>query len=250
MDLINPFAKKSQKAEPTTGLPASAFESSIRLDVLLICLDETRQFCEGFLAIPEDEYCNLSFVQWSALIFATVIMYKLSIGVSHIPEWDARAARNVFDMEMFLETVSGRMINVSHGSAAPLGRKDLYSMMGLIFANVKRTYDRLKNLPQSHSASDKNPVHATSFPDTPVSENLDAKPSYQHRCPAFPFWKSQGSDVTMFGGVEGLAGSATVATSVTGEDFTGINFADENEFMDALNWQEVARHGEWNVPGV
>jgi hypothetical protein len=223
MNLINPFTKKASRAVTATSSTSESFVSSIRLDVLLVCLDATKRFCEGFLALPAEEYRHMSFIQWSGLIYATVMLYKFSLGLPQVPEWDVSVARSAVNIEMFLETLYTRMHSVSQSDPANLEKTDLFSMMGPIFENVKRTYDRLKQLPQSQSASDTNPVHATSFQNASASAASPLK-TYQHRCPAFPFWKSQGTDMSLFQAGEGFPSGNTPVDTAVSDTFGGYDF--------------------------
>ena len=239
MDLVNPFSKKLYEKESATGSTVTPIDTGIRLEVLLLCLESTKQFCERFLAIPASEYPKLCFVQWSALIFATVILYKLSIGVSHLPEWNTEVARSAIDIERYLEVLSARM----GCNYATLEKADLFSLMGPILANVKRTYDRLKLLPQSHSASDTNPVHVTDLADTsrgvgPVTE------TFQHRCPAYPFWSNKSSDLNSLGELGFFSEYTNTVSSASGDDFAGMNVVREHR-----SWAETAP-AEASVPGA
>lgn len=233
MDLINPFRKKEQKAAAVTGSKSCPSTASVRLDVLLLCLEATKGFCESFVTISVEEYRNLSYIQWSALVFTTVILYKLSIGVAHLPEWDARVARASIDIEQFLETLCARILSVSHPDAGTLDSADLFSMMGLIFANVKQTYDRLKCLPQAHSVTDINPVHATRFPNSSISQ-LPLSTKYQHPCPAFQFWKAQGADMTMFEDHAAFSQDMSVDKAGDGELFLGDEFVESGGMWPGL----------------
>jgi len=231
MDLINPFAKKADGVESKMASKPGSFSSSIRLDILLVCLDATKRLCEGFVALPTEEYRHISFGQWSAVIYATVVLYKFSIGLPQVPEWDVSVARNALSIEMFLRTLYSRMYSISGSDPVHVGKKDLFSMMGPIYENVKQTYDRLKQLPQSESAKDTNPVHATCFSDT-VSIAAPIQ-TFQHRCPAFPFWKSQSSDVSLFDGVEGLPVGHLPVNTAIGDTLSGFDFVGEDEFWGA-----------------
>jgi hypothetical protein len=242
MDLINPLSNTAHKHEEMTSSTLGSFGSAIRLDVLLICLGATKRFCEGFLAIPAEEYRQMSFIQWSGLIYATIILYKLSVGLQKVPEWDASVARGAISIEDFLETLCTRMCSVSHADPAT----DLFCMMGPILENVGRTYDRLKRLPQSQSASDTNPVHATSFPVVPQSAPSPVK-KYQHRCPAFPFWKGRGPD--MFDGVEGFLGSSSTFHNTAIRDaFTGFNLEGDHDLWAETMPEAATVPDEWGFP--
>lgn len=216
MDLINPFADNTQNdpANTTTTDRAQTTEmdlcphSSLRSDILLRCLQGARDFFETFLTIPASEYCLLSAVQWYGLIYATVIIYKLSVGLKAVPEWDVEIARNLAPLEMYLDTCCERMEVASstrQTDGEPGNGDDLFSLMAPIWHNVKQTYGRLKRLPQEESAHDRERVHQTSFPSpmrtrssvTAAADDNDARPrprpvpkKWEHPCPAYPFWKT------------------------------------------------------------
>jgi hypothetical protein len=135
------------------------------------------------------------------------------------------------------------MHSVSRSDPASLEKTDLFSMMGPIFENVKWTYDRLKQLPQSQSANDTNPVHATSFQNTSVSAASPLK-TYQHRCPAFPFWKSQRADMGLFQEVEGLASGDTPVGTAVSDTFDGYNLVGDHDF-----WADTMPGG-WTFPSL
>ena len=257
MDMINPFSKKTQASESTSVSTAGSFSYSIRLDILLLCLEATERFCAGFLDLPAETYCQMSFIQWSALIYATVVLYKLSVGLAQVPEWDVSVARSAISLEMFLETVYTRMHSISRSDAVSLEKTDLFSMMGAIFENVKKTYDRLKELPQSESATDTRPVHATSFPKASPSGASPLK-RYQHRCPAFPYWKMQGSGVNLFHGVDGFSGDNSLVNAAIDEAFGGFDFVGDDNFWGETTAQAVSGSGsspgavarEWGFPSL
>lgn len=209
MDMINPFADKEQalfddldfKTQNNITDSCSFLIHSPRLEVLVRCLQGAKDFLDSFLTIPATEYCLLSAVQWYALIYATVIVYKLSAGLRSIPEWDVRVAREAAPLETYLETCCQRMeiAAASRNSTTDdeAGGNDLFSLMGPIWRNVKQTFERLKQLPQEESARDTEKVHETSFSGKSViSKDQNAQPSlppkrFEHRCPAYPFWKHQ-----------------------------------------------------------
>jgi hypothetical protein len=249
MDLINPFSKMAHGYESRTLSASGSFISSIRLDVLLACLEAIKRFCEGFLALPAEEYRLMSFIQWSGLIYATVVLYKLSIGLPQVPEWDVRVARNAISIEVLLETLCSRMYSVPQSTPATLEKADFFSMMGPIFENVKRTYDRLKQLPQSQSANDTNPVHATSFQMASVNVASPLK-TYQHRCPAFPFWKSQGSDMSLFHGVEGFPSGNNPVNTMVGDAFGSFDLLPDHEFWGGSMPEAAPMPSGWDFSNL
>jgi hypothetical protein len=249
MNLVNPFTKKAPEAVTTTSSTSELFISSIRLDVLLACLDATKRFCEGFLTLPTQEYRHMSFIQWSGLIYAIVVLYKFSLGLPQVPEWDVSVARSAINIEMFLETLYARMHSVSESDPTNLEKTDLFSMMGLILENVKQTYDRLKQLPQSQSANDTNPVHATSFQNTSARTGSPVK-IYQHRCPAFQFWKNQSTDRSIFQEIEGFPSGNTSVDATVSDTFGGYNLIGDNDFWADTIPEVASLPGGWSFPSL
>ncbi|KAJ5201567.1 uncharacterized protein N7498_006230 [Penicillium cinerascens] len=183
MDLVNISATKMRpKTESLKDSTSLSFTSQIRLEVLFLCLKSAGQLAQSFLSIPTSEYGRLSYIQWSGMIYAITIIYRLTVGIPQLRDWDVRVARKTIDLDCVLDAFCRRFKSVSLCDHATLENRDLFSMMGSIFENIKQTYDRLKQLPQNVSADDASPVHATSF--------LASTREYQHPCPTFQTWRT------------------------------------------------------------
>ena len=208
LDMVNPLAKRnlnSTRGPSETG--PSHFKASTRLEVLLLCFEAAKNFCETFLTLPESEYRQISFIQWTNLICATVTVYRLSVGLLSISEWDVRFARHSFDLDHFFTSLVKRVNRVilddesqkpttkiattplppDQQSASPTR---LFTMLPSIYENVQQTWDRLKQLPQDESAKDTAQVHQTEFPPPAVVNKKTSR-----RCPAHSFWEGQSHDL-------------------------------------------------------
>ncbi|KAJ5500831.1 hypothetical protein N7463_008081 [Penicillium fimorum] len=176
MNIVNICAPKmQQKTGPFRHSANSSSASQIRLEVLFLCLKSAGRVAQNFLSIPESEYGSLSYIQWSGIIYAITLIYRLTVGIPQHPDWDVRVARTTVDFGFILDALCSRFNSVSLRGRVVLENGDLFSMMGPIFGNIKQTYDRLKQLPQNDSADDSSPVHATSF--------LPSALEHQHPCP-------------------------------------------------------------------
>ncbi|KAJ5837131.1 hypothetical protein N7447_003157 [Penicillium robsamsonii] len=176
MNIVNICAPKmQQKMDPFRHSTSSSSTSQIRLEVLFLCLKSAGQVARNFLSIPVSEYGSLSYIQWSGIIYAITLIYRLTVGIPQLPDWDVRVARTTVDFGFILDALCSRFNSVALRGHVVLENGDLFSMMGPIFGNIKQTYDRLKQLPQNDSADDSRPVHATSF--------LPSAPTPQHPCP-------------------------------------------------------------------
>ncbi|KGO38225.1 Transcription factor, fungi [Penicillium expansum] len=183
MGLVNVFATKMRQTKHSSkNSTSSSSTSRIHLEVLFLCLKSAGQLAQNFLSIPTSEYSSLSYIQWSGLIYAIIIIYRLTVGIPQLRDWDVRVARRTIDFNSVLDTLCSRFKSVSICDPNLLENGDLFSMMGSIFENIKQTYERLEQLPQDDSADDTSPVHATSF--SPLTLK------YRHPCPAFPTWRT------------------------------------------------------------
>ncbi|CAG8071288.1 unnamed protein product, partial [Penicillium nalgiovense] len=175
MDLVNvSVTKMRQRADSLKDPTTSSFTSQSQLEVLFLCLKSAGQLAQNFLSISTSEYGSLSYTEWSGITYAIFIIYKLTVGIPQLRDWDVRVARTTVDFDCVLDAFCNRFNSMSLGDDAILENGDLFSIMGSIFENIKQSYDRLKLLPQKDSADDTTPVHATSF-----------LPSTQHPCPTF-----------------------------------------------------------------
>ncbi|CAG8900629.1 unnamed protein product [Penicillium egyptiacum] len=176
MDLVTISATKMRQKTSKDSIDPS-FTSQVRLEVLFLCLKSAGQLAQNFLSIPTSEYGSLSYTQWSGITYAIAIIYRLTVGIPQLRDWDVRVARTTVDFDCVLDAFCSRFNSVSLGDHAISENGDLFSIMGLIFENIKQTYDRLKQLPQNDSADDTSPVHATSFHPSALGHQQ------QHQCP-------------------------------------------------------------------
>lgn len=218
MDLLNPCLSNkcpdrgSRDSEVGMEPPASS-----QNDVLTVCLHAAVAFLETFLSLPPTEYEKLSVLQWWGLICNTAFLYRLSLGTPQLRAWNVAAARSVAKLEIYIDLLCYRLQSVTRSSPteAPAGR-DLFSLMGPIFANVKATYERLKRLPHLSNDLHEQPAHAKVFglegkdpslipvpPEigpTRVSAETTSTPrksdTHPSRCPAFKFW-SRAEDISL-----------------------------------------------------
>ena len=192
MDLINPFVDKNLSQDiGVCSISEASLGMPLRLEVLLLCLEGAKDFFQSFLTIPASEYHALSMIQWNALIFATMVLYKLSIGLASIPEWDPEVARGSVPLETYLETCC-HLMSAATSNCVPAQCEDgpdFFSLMAPIWGNVKDTYSRLRQMPWDQAVADQGEVHATSFPGIArPGRSVPSQTSVPHRCPAFSFW--------------------------------------------------------------
>lgn len=162
--------------------PQPSFAASIRLNILFSCLEASKSYFECLLSLPAAEYRNFSFVEWGRLVYATFVLYKLSIGPSAIPEWDVQVARNTAKLEIYLESLCYRLQCLTPSKTINPQKSDLFSMYKMIFENVRSTYLHLKDQPPGN-LEEVQPHVSFSTPDNHAPK-LQRGP-----CPAFPYMR-------------------------------------------------------------
>ena len=258
MGVINPFSNAAGAEESQT---AGAVVSTVRLDVLLRALRYGKRFFDTFLSIPASEYRNLGNSQWSGLIYATVVLYRLNVGLATVPEWDVHVARASTDLDGYLDTLIARLKAVNPAWDDEAGGRhrqaDLFSLMPLIFDNVRAKHDRLRRLPRALSAGDRSQVHPTNFAPSPASSSSlsssssstgpsstrTSTPSFPHPCPAYQFWKKPagpGSSSSSSSSTPGFFDSDLLSSLGGGSSYLGFEFSG-NPFAKV---GDLVGHGE------
>lgn len=181
MNLLNPCnGPPSGKSAERMPLITS------RRECLMFCLRSASKAFEAFLELPIDDYPVLSVMQWWALVCNTAYLYRLCLGIPQIPEWDVKVARDTTKLEIYLDLLCYRLERATQSTLDKLVGRDLYSLLGPIFTNVKRSYERLKKLPKALSANDKQPVHVSAFEEG-CEDNGRKSTTRPSRCPAFRY---------------------------------------------------------------
>ena len=166
------------------SVPLQPQSSFTRLNILFTCLEATRSFFESFLSLPASQYRHISKVDLSRLIFATFVLYKLCLGPSTVPEWDVHVARNTANIEIYLESLCYRLQQINVGHPKDPQKADLFSLLKLMFENVKTTYQRLKVREEPIEGIDDTSPHLTF-----TKSSKAPRRSRKLICPAFPYWK-------------------------------------------------------------
>ena len=206
----------SRPNDQAIATPEPSFTASIRLNVLFSCLEASRSYFECLLSLPAAEYRNFSFVEWGRLIYATFVLYKLSVGPSAIPEWDVQVARNTAKLEIYLESLCYRLQCLTPSKTTNPQKSDLFSMYKMIFENVRSTYLHLKD--QSIANVDEVQPHMSfSTPEKP-SPKLKRGP-----CPAFPYMRKDA-----FGGISDFTNLFEISTNWSTE------LPDDQEFWSGM----------------
>jgi hypothetical protein len=145
---LRPLARnKNEKDNPITA------PNALLIANLIKCVDAVKEYLDSFLAMSISGYHSLPLEEWLRVILAFFVLYKLSVGLSEVPAWNADIARETADLETYLSLFLNRLklaqpiqISLSTNSA-----DNLFSIFPLILENVKDSYMAARDNPSLFS---------------------------------------------------------------------------------------------------
>ncbi|KAJ5159732.1 uncharacterized protein N7482_006736, partial [Penicillium canariense] len=158
-----------KNAEDSTILSASP----MLISNLIRCVESTKAYLDFFFTIPEMEYHKLSFSIWYQVVLAVFVLYRLSVGVSEVPEWDVNLTKASLDVEEYLGVLSSHLQSIRLDTAVL--PKSLFTMMPEIIASVETSYATA----MVNSAL----IVDTRHPHQPFSDRPALSVRGRHRCP-------------------------------------------------------------------
>lgn len=156
------------KADQGSKLPAH----STLIANLVKAVDAAKEYLDCFLDTPTEIYNSLPLEEWFRLIVAPFVLYKLSIGLSEVPEWDAQIARETMDLERYMDILIDRL-NTAHVGENSDRADNLFAMLPKIMESAKASFVAARDNPSMFH--DRNQSHY----DQGFAEN-DSTPT---KCP-------------------------------------------------------------------
>lgn len=139
------IAYRYGRGGPTSPGPANSTSpqsSQVTLN-LTKCVMAAKEYLDLFIAVPTDEYSKLPLATWYQAILSTMVLYRLCIGLSNIPDWDGRIAQESVNLEQYLDELNSRLQLVDGKPAAETQCSPanyLFTMFPEILDSVKTSY--------------------------------------------------------------------------------------------------------------
>ncbi|KAL3495894.1 hypothetical protein BJX62DRAFT_144842 [Aspergillus germanicus] len=102
------------------------------------CTQLTKEYLDLFFTIPQTEYTSLPFCIWYKVVIAVFVLYRLSTGVSEVPEWDVTLTQQTFDVDEYFRRLSSHLEFLR---ADEVSNKSLFTMVPEIINSVRTSYD-------------------------------------------------------------------------------------------------------------
>jgi hypothetical protein len=147
---------------------------------LVKCVSSTKEYLDIFFAIPAAEHGSLPFPAWYQVILAIYVLYRLSVGLPEVPDWDREIAQQSVNLQEYLDTLLSSLQALKPLQDRQIPTKSLFSRLPEIIGSVKNSYVLAKeDLAQvnSHHAHHK----------LGASKNMVSSAKGLHRCPAMRY---------------------------------------------------------------
>lgn len=148
---------------------------------LIKCVSSAKEYLDYFVTIPMAELSNLPFSTWYQLILTVFVLYRLSVGLPEVPEWNVEIAQSTMDLQDYLDTLSSHLKIIKPSTDRQTPTKSLFSRLHDIIGSVRTSYKSAKENPtQAHDS--RNAHHE-------LLASMNKGPSTQkpHRCPGLRY---------------------------------------------------------------
>ncbi|OQD98515.1 hypothetical protein PENSOL_c009G08319 [Penicillium solitum] len=174
-----PPPPKSQEDSTILSTPPMVISNLVK------CVSSTKEYLDSFFAIPTTEHNSLPFSAWYQVILAVFVLYRLSVGLSEVPEWNGEIAQKSVNLHEYLDTLLSNLQAIKPSPDRQIPTKNLFSMLSDILGSVKVSYALAKeNLGQLH---DSNRAHH----ELGASKSTASSARGKHRCPALRYSNRQ-----------------------------------------------------------
>lgn len=152
---------------------------------LVKCVSSTKEYLDLFFAIPATEHTSLPISAWYQVILAVFVLYRLSVGLPEVPEWNREITHQSVDLQEYLDTLLSNLQAIKPSPDRQIPAKNLFSMLPEVLGSVKVSYGLAKENPgQVH---DSNRAHH----ELGASKSTASSGRGTHRCPALRYSNRQ-----------------------------------------------------------
>ncbi|KAE8554404.1 hypothetical protein EYB25_002943 [Talaromyces marneffei] len=107
---------------------------------LIKCVTSTKESLDSFLAIPVTGHCSLPFSTWYQLILTVFVLYRLSVGLLEVPEWNVEIAQQTVDLQAYFDTLLSYLHIMKSSPDRQIPTKSLFSRIPEIMESVRTSY--------------------------------------------------------------------------------------------------------------
>jgi hypothetical protein len=115
---------------------------------LVKCVESAKHLLDHFLSMPTASISSLPLSECYRIILATAVLYRLSLGLPKVPDWNANTAQQTVDLEEYLNSLQDRFQSVQGRTLLRTNSADnLFAMFPDILNSVKSSYTSARDCP-------------------------------------------------------------------------------------------------------
>jgi len=111
-------------------------------DLLTSCLEASKVYFDHLISLPPPQYRRLSFVEWTRVPYAIVVLSKLAFGVHKVPSWDLQAVRETVPLALYLELLCYRMQSMTNSTVGAQQQPDFFHSLRTLFEQTRGWYEQ------------------------------------------------------------------------------------------------------------
>ncbi|OOQ88739.1 hypothetical protein PEBR_11243 [Penicillium brasilianum] len=181
MGLVYCYGRRRPPSPKTQECSTLLSAHPMVINNLTKCLSSAKEYLDYFCALPASEHRTLPFSAWYQVIFTVFVLYRLSVGLSEVPQWDVEIAQQTLDLRYYIDTLLSHLQEIKPLPDRKIPTKSLFTRLPEIIGSVRTSYALAKENPAE--VRDSHHAHY----DLMSSNN--ASPSVQplHRCPGMRY---------------------------------------------------------------
>ncbi|GFF90159.1 hypothetical protein IFM61392_10504 [Aspergillus lentulus] len=152
---------------------------------LIKCVSSTKEYLDWFFALPAAEQNNLPFSAWCQVVLTVFVLYRLSVGLPEVPQWNVDLAQQTVDLQEYIDRLLSHLQAIRPLPNRQIPTKSLFSRLPEIVGSVRTSYALAKENP----AQIRDSRHA--HHELKALNNTASSVQGLHRCPAVRYSSRQ-----------------------------------------------------------
>jgi hypothetical protein len=107
---------------------------------LVKCVSSTKEYLDSFFNIAVTEHHNLPFSAWYQVILTLYVLYRLSVGLPEVPDWNVKIAQQSVNLQDHLDTFLSNLQTMKPFQDRQIPAKSLFSKLPEIIGSVRNSY--------------------------------------------------------------------------------------------------------------
>jgi hypothetical protein len=150
------------QAHAQTAAPTRAHVT--HFDLLTSCLEASKVYFDHLISLSPSQYRILSFVEWTRVPYAIVVLSKLAFGIHKVPSWDLQAVRETVPLALYLELLCYRMQSMTSSTVGAQQQPDFFHSLRALFEQTRGWYEQKVRFEDDRVGEDVSPLEVIKDP--------------------------------------------------------------------------------------